>query len=158
MQIQNDHVKAYTHIIIGAGSAGCVVARRLAENEDFNVLLVEAGPDASFNDSETSSGVQDARRVPMKGQTDVFDERIDWNVPVSIPEGATVIVPQAKIVGGGSSINGGTTLRSTKADSDEWVALGNDVWDFDSVSRAYDSLEDDPLWEMYGEYPIVRTV
>jgi choline dehydrogenase len=157
MQSQNGQIQAYTHIIIGAGSAGCVAAKRIAENEDFNALLVEAGPDAGFNDSEIPNGVQDARRVPMKGQTNVFDERIDWNVPVSISGGVPMIVPQAKIVGGGSSINGGTALRSTKADSDEWIALGNDAWDFHSVSRAYDNLEDDPLRETHGEHPIVRT-
>ena len=158
MQLQDGYDQAYTHIVVGAGSAGCVVARRIAENEKFNVLLIEAGPDAGFNDSKLPAGVQDARRVPMKGQTDVFDERIDWNVPVNIPDGASMIIPQAKIVGGGSSINGGTALRSTKADSDEWVALGNGAWDFDSVSRAYDELEHDPLRKMYGEHPLVRTV
>ena len=157
MQHQNGHLQGYTHVVIGAGSAGCVVARRIAENEEFKVVLVEAGPDAGFNDSKLSRGIRDARRVPMKGQTDAFDEGIDWNVPVNIPEGATMIVPQAKIVGGGSSINGGTALRSTKADSAEWAALGNDAWDFESVTRAYHDLENDSLRKTYGEHPIVRT-
>ena len=48
-------------------------------------------------------------------------------------------------MGGGSSINGGTALRGTLADSKEWVALGNEAWDFDSVYRVYQSLEDDEV-------------
>ena len=146
----------FTHIVVGAGSAGCVLAARIAENKKFNVILLEAGPDCGPDDQKLH-GVQDARRVPMKGQSEVFDERIDWNVRVEVPGGGTMIVPQGKIVGGGSSINGGTALRSTEADSREWVELGNDAWDFESIYGVYESLEDDPVRGTKGPHPIQRT-
>lgn len=141
----------YTHVVVGAGSAGCIVARRIAENEAFNVLLVEAGPDARLGGSEVIPSTQDIRRVPMKGQTELYDARIDWSVPISIGNGKEMTVPQAKIVGGGSSINGGTALRNTKLDASEWVSLGNEAWCFESVQNAYDELES------VDHHPIVCT-
>jgi choline dehydrogenase len=50
-----------------------------------------------------------------------------------MPDGSLMEVPQAKIMGGGSSINGGTALRCAQNDSKEWVELGSDRWDYDSV-------------------------
>ena len=87
---------SFTHIVVGAGSAGCIVAARIAENPAFKVLLLEAGPDCDGKD-----GPEDARRVPMKGQSERFDESIDWNVQVDLPDGGVMNVAQAKIVGGG---------------------------------------------------------
>lgn len=63
----------FTHIVVGAGCAGCIVAARIAENDNFNVLLIEAGPDYDPAKSLVPHGVQDARKVPMKGQSEVFD-------------------------------------------------------------------------------------
>src|SRR5277367_6197220 len=59
-------------------------------------------------------------------------------------------------MGGGSSINGGTALRSTRTDSDEWVAMGNDAWNFDSVYHVYQSLENDPVRGTRGPHSIIR--
>lgn len=149
----------FTHIVVGAGSAGCLVARRVAENRAFNVLLIEAGPDVDASPASAFSvphGVHDARRVPMAGQSAIFDPKIDWNLEVDVPGGGQMIVPQAKVMGGGSSINGGTFLRHTEADSREWVALGNDGWDFDSSLAVYEGLEDDPLQGTRGPHPIAR--
>jgi choline dehydrogenase len=149
--------KTYTHIVVGAGSAGCVVAARIAENRGFNVLLLEAGLDCDPNVSELPLGVQDSRRIPMRGQSEIFDPALDWNIDVALPQGGSMQVPQAKAVGGGSSINGGTALRSTVADSEEWLQLGNDNWDFDSVYQVYESLEGDQFRGTHGPHPIVRT-
>lgn len=147
----------YTHVVIGAGSAGCVVAARIAERQEFNVLLVEAGSDCDPKLDGTLLGVQDARRVPMRGQSELFDPALDWNIDVTLPSGESMQVPQAKVVGGGSSINGGTALRNTVADAQEWVELGNDEWNFDSLYQVYQSLEDDKYRETCGPHPIVRT-
>ncbi|RAO74292.1 uncharacterized protein BHQ10_010304 [Talaromyces amestolkiae] len=149
--------REFTHIVVGAGSAGCVVTARIAENQNFNVLLIEAGPDYDPAKQSLPLGVQNARRVPMKGQSEVFDPRLDWNLVVDIPGGRSMLVPQGKVMGGGSSINGGTALRSTSADSTEWVELGNDRWDFESVYHVYQSMEEDEVRGTRGPCPIVRT-
>jgi choline dehydrogenase len=147
----------FTHIVVGAGSAGCVVTARIVENPHFNVLLIEAGPDNNPAGSDKPQGVFNARKVPMKGQSELFDPQVDWNIVVDVPGGQSMIVPQAKIMGGGSSINGGTALRNTEADCREWVDLGNHAWDFDSVNQVYEELEDDELRGTHGLHPIVRT-
>ncbi|KPI35997.1 5-(hydroxymethyl)furfural oxidase [Cyphellophora attinorum] len=148
--------ETYTHIVVGAGSAGCVVAARVAENRNFRVLLIEAGSDCDPETCSPLAGVRDSRRVPMKGQSELFDPALDWNIDVSIPGGQSMQIPQAKVVGGGSSINGGTALRNTVADSEEWVRMGNDRWNFRSVYEVYQSLEDDSYRGTRGPHPIAR--
>lgn len=146
---------SFTHIVVGAGSAGCVVAARIAENPNSNVLLLEAGPDCTG--PSDPYGAQDIRRVPMRGQSESFDGSIDWNVRVELPDGGAMNVAQARIVGGGSSINGGTALRSTVNDCREWVDMGNDAWAWESVEPVYAALERDEIRGQEGLHPLVRT-
>ena len=145
----------FTHIVVGAGSAGCIIAARIAENDDFNVLLLEAGPDCEGPDGPR--GAQDIRRVPMKDQSEIFDDGVDWKVRVELPEGGAMTIPQAKLVGGGSSINGGTALRNAVDDCREWVELGNDAWAWDCVEPVYGWLESDKIKETKGPHPLART-
>lgn len=93
----------------------------------------------------------------MKCQSELFDPTIDGNVVVDIPRGQSMIVPQAKIMGGGSSINGVTALKNTATDCREWAELSNDSWDFDTVCQSYQELEEDELRATRGLHPIVRT-
>ncbi|KAF4547418.1 GMC oxidoreductase-like protein 6 [Elsinoe fawcettii] len=146
----------FTHIVVGAGSAGCLVAARIAENPAFRILLIEAGPDYASLDAAIPYGIQNARKIPMKGQSELYDSAIDWNLVVDLPGAQPMVVPQAKIVGGGSSINGGTALRNTEADCEEWVKLGNHAWDYRTVCKIYDSLEDDEVRGTRGPHPITR--
>ena len=148
--------RGFTHIVVGAGSAGCVVASRITENENFNILLIEAGIDFGTDEKDMPHGVHDIRRVPMKGQSEAYDERIDWNVQVELGDGKLMHVPQAKLMGGGSSINGGTALRNTPNDSKEWEELGNDAWDFQSVEAVYQSLERADLKHGRPAHPLAK--
>ena len=77
----------------------------------------------------------------MTGQCEVFDPKIDCNLEVEVAGEGQMIVPQAKFMGGGSSTNRGTFLRHTEADAREWVALGNDGWDFESSAAVYEGLK-----------------
>ncbi len=124
----------YTHIIVGAGSAGCIVAARLTENNTYSVLLIEAGPDyGGVSENKFPPAVRNSRKVPMEGQPETFGSLINWSPNVTMPDGSLMEVPQAKIMGGGSSINGGTAFRSVQNDSKEWVELGSDTWGYDSM-------------------------
>ena len=65
------------------------------------------------------SAVRDARRVPMRRQLEIYDTKYDWSLNVEVPESSSMAILPAQLMGGGSSINGGTALRSTWADSEE---------------------------------------
>lgn len=110
----------YTHIIVDAGSAGCVIAARLTENTTHSVLLIEAGPDyGGVSENKFPTAVRNSRKVPREGRSESFGSLINWSPKVTMPDGSLLEVPQAKIIGGGSSINGGTALRSVQNDSKE---------------------------------------
>jgi choline dehydrogenase len=127
----------FDYVILGAGAAGCVLANRLSENPNNEVLLVEAG--------ERSRSPIFA--VPKLGSAVFFDQRYAWNYPTQPfgPKQGAEIWTRGKLVGGSTAINGMVYNRGTKPDYDELERLGNKGWGWDEIVAAYKAFEDNPF-------------
>ncbi len=116
----------YDYIIVGAGSAGCVLANRLSQDPAVRVLLLEAGPRDWHPFIHMPAGL--AKLVNNKG--------VNWNYDTA-PEPQLnqrrLWWPRGKVLGGSSSINAMCYIRGVAADHDGWAALGADGWNWDSV-------------------------
>ncbi len=126
----------YDYVIVGAGSAGCVVARRLVDGTDATVLLLEAG-----GPGEGPSLSDPPRWVENIGS------RYDWAYryePSPHVAGRSIPFSLGKVLGGSGSINGMTWARGHRADYDGWAEAGNPGWDFHSVLPLFKKSED---WE-----------
>src|SRR5437870_1464184 len=123
----------YDIIVVGAGSAGCVVAARLAQT-GASVLLLEAGPDYK-SIPELPADIADARMPAFTH---------DWGY-VSRPGrvGTALPLPRGRLVGGCSATNACFALRGSPADYDHWVGLGNDGWSFADCLPYFCTLETD---------------
>jgi choline dehydrogenase len=134
-KLQSDLKASYDFIVCGSGSSGSVVARRLAENADVTVLLLEAGG------SDDVPSVMQAVQWPLN----VGSER-DWNFgsqPESHLNGRIIPLAMGKVLGGGSSINAMTYSRGHKNDWDFFASEANDpAWSYDSVLNIYRRIED----------------
>jgi choline dehydrogenase len=119
----------FDYVIVGAGSAGCAVAGRLAENGRYTVALVEAGP--------RSGGMP--TRIPA-AWVRLFKSRVDWNyatVPQPALDNRRIYWPRGRVVGGCSAINAQMYVRGAAEDFDGWAAAGNPVWDFASLLQEF---------------------
>jgi choline dehydrogenase len=128
--------RSYDYVIVGAGSAGCVVARRLVDGTDATVLLLEAG-----EPGEGSSLSNPPQWVENLGS------RYDWAYryePSPHVAGRSLPLPLGKVLGGSGSINGMVWARGHRADYDGWAEAGNPGWDFHSVLPLFKKSED---WE-----------
>ncbi len=113
-------------VIVGAGSAGCVLANRLSEDATHSVLVLEAG---NWDRNPLFA-------IPLAARWLWFDKRYNWNY-VSEPEpglnGRRIMVPRGKVIGGSSSINGMIYSRGHPRDYDQWRQTGLTGWGFADV-------------------------
>ena len=130
----------YTHIVVGAGSAGATLATRLSEDPERSVLLLEAGPD--YPDLETMP--VDLKFGWGTGADFVVEDEHNWKYTAkSTAQGTTMDVPRGKVTGGTSAINGQVFLRAIPEDFEHWVSMGNDEWSYEQVLPYYRKLESD---------------
>jgi choline dehydrogenase-like flavoprotein len=139
----------YNYIIVGGGPSGLVVANRLSENPNVNVLLLEAGP---------ADVGEDIVYIPGFIGHDIGG-RYDWNlstVPQAYLDGNARSIPQGRALGGGTLLNGMLWNRGGRADYDDWVQLGNPGWSWDDMlpyfkkSETYSPIQSSSIAEQYS--------
>lgn len=116
----------FDFIIIGAGSAGCVLADRLSESGAHRVLVLEAGGEDTNPWHKIPLGI--SRLIGDKGVA-----WLDMTTATNSTAGRSIVLSQGKVVGGGSSINGMLYIRGQREDYDGWAALGCDGWSWVEV-------------------------
>lgn len=121
---------AYDYVVVGAGSAGCVVAARLSEDPATRVCLIEAGPRDSHPFIHIPATVGAAISTPS----------LNWRfmtVPQSQLANRRIPIPRGRVIGGSGSINGMVYFRGQPSDYEDWVAAGNPGWSYREVLPYY---------------------
>lgn len=118
--------RTYDFVIVGAGSAGCVLANRLSENGRYSVCLLEAGPADRYP----------WIHIPIGYAKTMFHPVYNWGFHTDPDPGMNdrrIYWPRGKVFGGCSSINGLIFIRGQRADYDAWASAGNAGWGWDDV-------------------------
>jgi choline dehydrogenase-like flavoprotein len=117
---------AFDTVIVGGGSAGCVLAARLSEDPDIRVCLIEAGP----------RDRHPLIHIPLGVTWLIKHPRLNWrywSTPQEHVDGRKIFLPRGRVLGGSSSINGSIYIRGHRSDYDDWAAWGNSGWSYAEV-------------------------
>jgi choline dehydrogenase len=145
---------SYDYIIVGAGTAGCVLANRLTADLRTRVLLIEAGGSDNYH----------WVHIPVGYLYCIGNPRTDWMMKTA-PEpglnGRSLVYPRGKVLGGCTSVNGMIYMRGQAADYDTWRQMGNVGWGWDDVLPYFLKSEDhhggkSPLHGVGGEWKVSR--
>ncbi len=146
--------EAFDYVIVGGGSAGCVLAHRLSENADVTICLIEAGP----------RNRHPYIHVPLGLVALMYHKTLNWNFTTTPQEHAgarRIPIPRGKTLGGSSSINGMVYIRGHRLDYDDWRDLGCPGWSFSDVlpyfcrAERNEALKDSPYHGSSGPLSVV---
>lgn len=131
-------MEAYDYIIVGAGSAGAIVANRLSEDADCRVLLIEAGG------KDNSTWLRKPGMIMVLHTVEQLAKKYDWGYSLAanpVLNGRELGYYRGRVLGGCSSINGMVYVRGNRADFDGWAAEGCEGWAYDDVLPSFKKLE-----------------
>ena len=126
-------MEEFDYVVVGGGSAGCVVASRLSEDRNVTVCLLEAG--GAGNNWVVKAPLGIAIMVPSKTNNWAFE-----TVPQPGLNGRRGYQPRGKALGGSSAINAMVYVRGHRADYDGWAALGNSGWAYDGCAALFQEI------------------
>jgi choline dehydrogenase len=127
-------IAQFDYVVVGAGSAGSIVASRLTEKADTSVLLLEAGP----------AGRALSIAVPLGYARNFRNPKLNWmyeSEPIPGFGGRRTYVPRGKVLGGSGAINGMIYLRGAADDFEDWKAAGCTGWGWDDVRQDFEAVE-----------------